>query len=306
MPATTAAPKTAKTAKTFTWRPSRLVVGLFVIAAAGLATWYAVWQHVRPHVLSGPEYQLAPQDIQITPPPEWIKADIRAEVFRDAGFDGPLSLLDEGLSLHIAQAFRVHPWVAAVERVTKRHPAGMLVELVYRRPVCMVQVEDGVLPVDEVGVLLPSDDFTKSQARAYPLLLGVKSLPVGPAGTRWGDASASGGAKLATLLSADWQRLRLARIVASDKPALSDERSEIHYELATRAGTAILWGPAPAGGDKADKVAADKLVWLRDYANEHGSLDGADGPQEIDLRDIRRAEARRRTAIRSLPAEDRE
>lgn len=304
MPAT-ATSKTGKSAKTFSWQPSRLVVGLFVIAAAALATWFAIWQHVRPHVLAGPEYQLATGDIQITPPPEWIKADVRAEVLRDAGLEESLSILDEGLAPRIAQAFRVHPWVAQVERVTKRHPAGVLVELVYRRPVCMVKVEGGVLPVDEEGVLLPSDDFSKSQARAYPLLVGAQTLPAGPAGTHWGDVVVTRGARLAALLTADWQRLRLVRIAVVDVPSSASERSEPQFELATRAGTPVLWGPAGAHADgKVDKLAVEKLAWLRDYASEHGSLDGADAPQEIDLRDAHRVEVRRRAAIRPLPATD--
>ena len=70
-----------------------------------------------------PEYQVGPEQLEITPPPEWIHSDIRKEVFRDPGLAGPLSLVDDNLTERIGKALARRPWVAKVERVAKRHPS---------------------------------------------------------------------------------------------------------------------------------------------------------------------------------------
>ena len=71
-----------------------------------------------------------------------------------------MSILDDELVQKIQTAFSLHPWVANVTHVTKRHPAHVDVELEYRKPVAMVEVHengsDGLYPVDTDGVLLPS------------------------------------------------------------------------------------------------------------------------------------------------------
>ena len=87
-----------------------------------------------------PDYRIGPEQVEITPQPPWIQqSDIRAEVFRNPTLDGPLSIMDDDLAERIANAFARHPWVAKVERVTKQY-GSVKVELVYRKPVCMVEV----------------------------------------------------------------------------------------------------------------------------------------------------------------------
>lgn len=264
---------------------------LFCVAAAVGS--HFLWRGVRDFVFAGPQYRINPRDIHITPPPEWIRSDIKAEVFRDASIDGALSILDDNLTENIAQAFSLHPWVAKVERVTKYHPAGLDVELVYRRPVAMVEVAGGVFPVDVEGTLLPTADFSPLEVRRYPRLSGVKTDPIGPVGTRWGDPRVLGGAQLADAFGAAWQELGLARIeVAVDAP-------DIAYDLVTRGGMRIAWGSAPAVAVPGETTAAEKVARLKKYAAEHnGGLDGAGGAQSLDVRRENGILVTPRTAIR--------
>ena len=74
--------------------------------------------------------------------------DICREVFRDASLDRPLSILDDGLVEKIRSAFALNPWVAKVNSVRKYHPARVKVDLVYRRPVCVVEIGTERHPVD--------------------------------------------------------------------------------------------------------------------------------------------------------------
>ncbi len=179
---------------------------------------YLAWRKLKPRILNSPEYRVGPEQVEITPAPAWIHSDIRAEVFRDPALDGPLSLMDDRLTEQIAQAFSLHPWVAKVTRVTKRHPVAtnptaVKVELVYRQPACMVEVSGGVLAVDAEGVLLPSEDFSPIEATRYPHLAGVDRKPAGPPGRPWGDAKVVGGAEIAAAFGPAWEVMRLQRIV---------------------------------------------------------------------------------------------
>lgn len=259
-------------------------VGLaLILATVFFGGWYVVWCKVRDDVLSSDEYWLTARDVEITPLPEWIHTDIRAQVFRDASLDGPLLILDEKLTERIANAFSLHAWVAKVHRVTKHHPARVKVELSYRRPVCMIQVPGGLLPVDVGGVLLPSSDFSPIEASRFPRLVGVETAPMGPVGTRWGDGRVVGAAEIAAAFGEAWAPLELDRLEVSNASE-SPHGEQYTYELFTRHGTRILWGRAPGSNIPGAAPAADKVARLRQYAKEHGSLEGRNGPQQLDVR----------------------
>jgi hypothetical protein len=233
--------------------------------------------------LSSEPYWLSQQNVEITPLPEWIHRDIRAEVFRDASLDGPLSIMDDDLTARIANAFSLHPWVAKVRRVSKHHPARVKAELVYRRPVLMVQRPGELLPVDEQGVLLPREDFSPVEARRYPRLQGIDTAPIGPEGTRWGDARVFGGAQIAAAFGPAWHQLRLDCIV----PAASPEAGYGHeytYRLFTRGGTEILWGRPPGMEVPGEPPAPGKLARLLKLQEDSGTLEGQNGPQQLDVR----------------------
>ena len=183
----------------FSWllgrgRPMLVVAVLIGLFGGG---WYWTWRRIGPRILGSSEYRVGPEQVEITPLPPWIHSDIRAEVFRSPTLDGPLSILDADLAERFYKAFTQCAWVAKVVSVTKRHPALVKVELTYRKPVGMVEVRGGVLPVDSEGVLLPQGDFSPIEATRYPRLVGAEREPAGPPGRSWGDAAVVGGAEIA-------------------------------------------------------------------------------------------------------------
>ena len=264
-------------------RPYLLALVALAVLAGG---WYVVWQEVRQRVLSSPSYVVGPQNLVITPPPSWIDVDIREEVFRNASLDAPLSIMDDDLVQRIANAFSLHPWVAKVLRVTKQHPARVAVELVYRRPVCMVEVLGELLPVDAEAVLLPKEDFSPVEASAYPRLVGVKTPPVGATGERWGDARVIGGAAIADVLGEVWEKMNLAVIVPSEPP-IPGVTADLTFTLVTRLGTRIFWGRPPGRDGPGEIPAEEKLARLEEYFKRYGTLEGRDGPQELDIYQLR-------------------
>ncbi len=272
--------------------PGRTCTLAVLLLAAFAGGAWAVWRRVERHVEASPDYVVSVERIKITPPPEWVRSDVRAEAFRTASSpDRPLSSLDEGLVERIHSAFMLHPWVAKAT-VAKCAGARVNVDIVYRRPVCMVEVANGsavdLLPVDGEGVWLPGEDFSQKQKESYPCLAGVDRRPIQPVGHAWGDARVVDGASIAAALLPVWAQLKLYRLQAVGASSPGNQGSA--YELYTRAGTRIVWGAASKTAVPGEPSAEEKVARLLQYAASRGSLDA--GPA-LDVRRLPAAGATR-------------
>lgn len=281
---------------------SRAPVVAAAIVAALVGGSYGVWQLVRPHLMAAQEYQIDPARIAITPPPSWIRADIAAEALRDAGFEGSLSLLDGDLTVRVANAFAAHPWVAHVDRVSKRFPARLDVVLSYRKPVAMVEVEGGAgaLPVDFEGIVLPTADFSPSDADAYPRIGEIHTTPAGTVGKLWGDPSVTGAAQIAAALAGDWKDLHIQRIVPAGQKA-GKSGAEPIFKLLTASGAPILWGRAPATSMPGEVPAGEKIAQLKRYAAQNNNSLEVEGGGQLEIRDDGALFARPRAEVKPLP-----
>src|SRR5487761_1188260 len=279
----------------------RLFAALLVLSAAASGG-YALWRAVRAQVLASPRYLVAAENVNVSPPPKWIRSDVKNEVVREINLAGPVSVLDEDLGERFYEAFAAHPWVAKVERVLKRPPAGVDVALVYRRPVLMVHVAGGLLPVDAEGIQLLTADFSPLEAARYPRLVEVGSATPPPAGTQWTDARVVAAAALAAPLIDAWEDLGLQHLALASEQAATGAGA-FEFDLFTKGGTRIAWGAAPTAKPADQAAAADKLGRLRHYHAEHNTLDGARGPQDLDLRAPHGVQASPRTAARKTPRE---
>jgi len=256
-----------------------------IVSVAGVLTVgaYGLWVHVRPHVLSSEAYMLEPEGVEITPPPAWIRGDVKAQVLRDSGLDVPQSILDDDLVERVAKAFSLHPWVANVARVTKHFPARVRVELIYRQPVALVQVSGGWLAVDGQGIWLPSADFARQDVQRYPHVTGVESRPSGPEGTQWGDPRVEAAAAIAEKIAAVWSPLALSEIRPLNDGAPATVNTN-QYEILSQQGTRILWGSPPGAEITGEPLADAKLEWLTHVASQRQSLEPEGVPQVYDLR----------------------
>jgi hypothetical protein len=275
-------------------------VMVFTVASVGC---YMLWQRFGSTVLDDPQYVVTIDKFDVTAQPDWIHAAVNEEVFRDASWDRvPLSLLDREVTLKVAQAFQTHSWVAKVHRVTK-YPAGIHIDLTYRQPVAMVEVElggnSGLLPVDVTGVLLPPGDFSPKQAAEYPRVEVPQSVPSGPVGTAWGDQRVEGAARIAVLFGSTWQVLKLDRIIASQASQPGVPQMEPTFALRVISSkTMIQWGRSPGHEGPNEAKAAEKITRLVEYVNANGPLDGSAAAANIDLQNISGVAATPRTARR--------
>lgn len=253
--------------------PGRTLTLAVLLVAGFTGGAWAVWLRVEKHVEGSPDYLVHVEQIAITPPPEWVRSDVRAEAFRNAASpDRPLSLLDDSLTERIHIAFMLHPWVAKAT-VTKFAGARIRVDIQYRRPACMVEVGTGqtveLLPVDCQGVWLPGEDFSQKQKESYPCLTGIDRRPIQPVGHAWGDVRVTDGASIAAALQPAWQQLKLYRIQCLTQAG----GARPMFELYTRDRTKITWGTA--GGSLLHEPGdEEKAARLQQYAAAHGGLDG--------------------------------
>lgn len=270
--------------------PLRWAMLALLIAAMLGGAWHAVWQMVSDQVTESDHYRITFEDIEISPLPAWIRADVRAEVVRDAGLESPLSLLDAELAGRLHRAFALHPWVAHVNRVVKLPAGKVQIDLVYRRPVCMVEVPGGLFPVDDHGVLLPSADFSPQEASRYPRVAGINPATAGPVGTKWPDPRVIGASGIAKTLLDVWVPWELGRIEPAAASASNPVVEDPGYVVFTTQGTRIFWGSAPGGETAGEGTADAKLAQLKRHLAEHGTLDTGD--HDLDLRPVTRLSTR--------------
>jgi hypothetical protein len=269
------------------FRPTRLFLVAIVLFA--LVSWPYIRTRI-PRLADQPAYAITANQIFITEPPEWVPKDIAQQIHNRAGLPERMSLLDVGLVKQISDAFEVDPWVKSVKRVEKHQPAGVSVTLEYRTPVAMVEVQDGLYPIDADGTLLPPRDFRQEDLTKYPIITRVSSVPAGRSGQQWGDPVVLGAARIAEILMKQdgdgklWNRLNVNRIETPNRIAANDSLDDLIYRLRTPGGSRIIWGRAPGTGHPGEVTAEKKIRRLQEYLADYGGYETAHGPSELDIR----------------------
>lgn len=264
------------------FRPRALVVAAGLVALPVLGPWLL---RQVPNLTDRSEYQIPFAQLQLKPaPPAEIPADFLEQVRQRARMHDQLSVLDPELPRLLAEAFSRHPWVENVVSVHNVFPATVSIELTYRRPVALVQVEDGFYAVDSKGSLLPPQDFDESALEKYVPVLGIHSRPQKAAGRLWNDPAVLGAAQLADFLGVRWKSLGLSAIEVSSGSGADASLEHLTFTLRTQEGSRILWGRVPGSSHPGELAAHQKLGRLEKYLAEFGNFKHPHGPYEIDIR----------------------
>ncbi|MDZ4779236.1 MAG: hypothetical protein SGJ19_03180 [Planctomycetia bacterium] len=244
-----------------------LLMGCFVGGCIGLCA--AIWRNVREDVFAQAEYQVPIAELHLPRSPSWLneRADIRRDVVRDASLEGNLSLLNDRLTIDLARAFALHPWVEEVTSIRKSFPARIDAEVKYRRPVCRVDLPNASYLVDAQAVLLPIDDVRPDALAKLPRLTGVEA-PTGLAGAVWNDQRVIGGAEIADVLKDDWSALELKAIAPKALPTRSPRGTDYAFDLITEQDRVICWGFAPEVENADAAALAWKLGEIRDFQRQ--------------------------------------
>jgi hypothetical protein len=270
------------------WRQVLIGVALIALPIGGA---YWAWDRWGERITAEGDYVLRAESFQITQPPEWVQADVREEVIRDGSLEG-LSLLDPQLTRKVFQAFAAHSWVENVSRVSKHPPGGtarVVIEMTYRRPVAMVEVElngqPGLLPIDSEAILLPPHDFTTAHTRDYLRIAVPHAVPTGAVGTAWGQTEIHDAARIAAVFQEVWKKCGLYRIQLVPLGSADSTQIVPTFELQSRSGASVIWGRAPDLRNETEvKTALAKVASVVKYVEENGSLELASPDTILDVR----------------------
>ena len=266
------------------WRPGVLVP--VVLALVGTV---AVPKLIRelPELSEYPAYQLSRSAVQVIPEkPEWVPKDFLLTVTGSEMWpeDGT-SIFDATLVERVAGAFADHRWVAEVERVERRVPAGVVVRLTFRRPVAWIETAGGRVAVDVTGVRLPGEDLVGETAERYPVVRGVTSQPPAIDAVAWNDPGVVAAAQLAAELESYWEPFDLVAIVVKRRDPMGNSVGDhMVLELLTRGGSRVVWGRPPGTGHLGELTTAQKIGRIMQFISHFDSLDPPDGPFEINIR----------------------
>ena len=264
------------------FRPQRLMLLALLPAVAVLVP--VLWKQ-WPSPTASPAYRLTAGEIVLSPPPPpTLPGNLVERTVGTAGLTAQISVLDPQLLPRVAAAFAAEPWIKQVVQVRKSLPPRVEVAVEYRLPAAVVDVKQGVYPIDAESVLLPPGDLTAVVARRYPLITGARTLPAGPPGTQWGDSVVAGAVRIAAVLAPHWEELGLTAIAAPAVATANPDPADLDYTLTCGGGSTILWGRPPGTGHPGELTAEQKLGRLKRYVADFGTL-AAPGPTfEIDIR----------------------
>jgi hypothetical protein len=258
-----------------------------IITGISLGIWSQYGESIRD--LEG--YTLERSAIVINEQPNWIRSNVKAEVLRDSGLEQELFILDDSIIKRIQDSFEIHPWVAKVKKITRSYPANISVELEYRKPVMMVLVPDGVLPVDREGISLSPDDFANVDIKKYPHLAGIRKDWPDLVGRKWEAREVQDAAMIAELFQAYWLDWDLKHIVRGTRTIANGENERDWYYIETQSQrTRIIWGHAPGAESSGEANAEQKMASLLEHVREmQGELEDPSQIVNIDLRTPGRA-----------------
>lgn len=246
---------------------------------------YLAWHRWGADHVAEKFYGVEVNQLQITPPPAYIRTDVAGTVYRDTAMAG-LSLLDPQATAKIASAFSMNPWVRRVVSVRKL-PGGQIdVHLQYRRPVAMVLVEKPdaddqriyFFPVDQEGVLLPTKEFAEAETLQFIHIVVPGVYASGLKGSPFGDLRVESAARLAAVLHEYREQAGIVSINVPGDPRL---HRTPQLELMTREslpdGSQVeawrSWGSPPGLEPPGEPTAEMKLrTLLSTTAREHPDL----------------------------------
>ena len=256
------------------WR-WRSPLGAALVLSVVIGGGRLLWQQFSAQVNRNADSMLVPEHIEVQGVPNWVPKTLKWQALRNASLDMPLHLDDPGLERRLARAFDMHPWVDQVERVETRHPAAATVVVRCRVPVAMVRVEGGLLAIDAEATVLPSADFTPEAAAEYPVVDGVKTSPLGPVGSVWGDPVVTEAASLTAAIGPEWQALGLLEC----HPIPAPGGGGTWWELLGKNDLRVVFGSAPGHSAPNEPPAAEKISRLRTHSKRHAAgepLEGVD------------------------------
>ncbi len=265
------------------WLLRPLVLLFLVVGVVAYGTFFQGWR-LLPDLSGRHEFRVKAEEIHFTDPPAWVPKTFLRQVIREGSLPEEFSLLDDDIVDKVAAAFQKHPWVERVISVRKDFAHRIVVNLEYRKPAAIVNVDSNRYPIDKNAVLLPPPNFPQ-EADELPLIRHARSAPEdAKVGMAWHDRAVEGAARIAAVVGPTWKKLNLTSIDIPESPSANQKPDDVVYELRAAGGSRILWGRAPGTDHPGELTPAQKLGRLEEYFTRHGGFSDEHGPYKIDIR----------------------
>jgi len=249
-----------------------LVSRLFwlVIGAVGL---YSLAGVARRGLMHDPRFIAAP-DFRGARVPSWAGREMLDPVLLHLETMGPVSLLDLTFEERIRDALADCASVRSVTKVRRLWPQRYSVELVFHRPVAVVERDGALLPVTHDRVVLPVEPYGHASKGLYAIR-GVNDAPP-VEGAPWQSVALAEGIATLRQLAPHLERLRALEIEAIDVGDAVGPRGCVM--LRTASGVPVRWGRplAPVGENSVNQKVRFLCAAMR-------KLDRLEG-YEIDVR----------------------
>ncbi len=242
----------------------RLVI-ILGVGVAAFAVWGSVkaawWSQLASLILEHPDYTITAEDLQLPEVPSWLRRDIRLDVWERMKERGLKSTLQPGVAQQIFTIVAEHPWVSEVHSVRLSFPRDVVIDLQYRRPVCLVA--GTAFAVDAQGVALPASDLQDANLPLY-LLFGIEAGSAVIPSRPWPDGRVIEAGQLAEFLGTTPFERGFVFIVSrvTYRPL---EPDDIVFTLRNREGKEIFWGRVPGRevhGEPPANLKRDRLLAL--------------------------------------------
>ena len=245
------------------------------------------WERYKNRILPPAHYQLTSDNLQITPQPSWTSPDLRSMIVGDQRQQDyqPRSIMDTDLVPDLANALNSVGWIENIDKIQKsRH--GLDVQLTFRQPVGMVEINSMTMPkssvkdlkpvnlhIDRQGVLM---DGPLSEQPGDHLLISIGNpqymdqlLPW----SRWQDARVQGAAKIGEAFQGRWKQLGFYRLTTfRSRASATDQR--IPFQLWTEPGRKyrvhLIWGNPPGEEMANEASAVQKILAIEQYVQANG------------------------------------
>ena len=229
------------------------------------------------------EFLVDPIHLEVSTAPDWFAATVEPGLRAALGELAPTPLRSDEEVVALARSIeRATGWVRAVERIEKRYPNRLEVELSLREPVALIETESGLVLTDAEGcVIAPAADSAGWLERhQLPLVHAARPLRDASPGTTLHDAGIEEGLRVAVELAPHRAALE-ARDLHLDVIDVTAQvrgggRALTDVELYTRQGLAVEWGRSsghPRFG-ALEPTTEEKVRGLLRVAARHPELAG--------------------------------
>ena len=142
-------------------------------------------RHIEDWVRAMPRFSIQPDCLVIKTLPAWARPFIKKVA--PVALPASLNMFDATIAAQIAQSFLRNPWVREVKRVSKKFPNQISIQVILRRPVAFIFMNNRYYAVDEQGVRL-SGGYPILPILPYflPYIVGG-DCPIPAPGRQWQD-----------------------------------------------------------------------------------------------------------------------